>query len=566
MNRLSAAVLLSCVFVAVLLMGSSPAAYSDLNPTPEIIIVAMPIVWGGFYPGDMNAVPASSAVVFAEIEAGACCDLLEDRLRVSISACSPPGGGDFNLTHEGVEYVDDPVINGQSYRPGIMVDISDAGCSLPINGTPIDVKVIAESRAPNGVTSIGAIEWTFFSTGSSSSPPPPAATEDPEFELTAVNPTPLVPGQTRLISGKGLTSNTRVVFNTGELENTSFNSTTQRITFLVPEGIYCGEHTVQLRNPGGSREYSNIRTYTITQNCVDTDPDDSPDLIILPPPTFGDEDPGLAIDSLFPESGSPGTVVIINGAGFLDAKSYVLFDGEIMQTGEYLSDEQMRFTIPPGTPCQKLPVQIRNDLLVDEFSNDVDFAVIQPCGSQSGSGDPPGEDPPNDDPPNEDPPPPNNPPTPPPGGGEDIEDYDSNGDCRIDNNEFFGAVDLWISGSIDNGVFFAVLDAWISESDICGANASTTTLLEIDLLQRASGQVIFELQSDSNITMQHVEIYDLKGERIYTNHTMGRVLTWNKQLMDGNAVANGVYFYRVEAVSVDGQRLSSALRKLVVLN
>ena len=542
-------------------IGHAPIGFSEGTANPEIIIPAMPIIWGSFYPEDLGAVSASSAVVFAEIESGACCDLLEDRLRVTISECTAPSGTGFKTADTGVEYVSDFRVGSTEYRSGIKVDISDVGCTLPIDGTPIDVTVVAESRTPLGGVSIGVINWSFFATGSRSTSPPPRANEPAPFELSSVNPRPLVPGQTRLISGRGLTSSTQVLFNTEIVENTSFNSSTSNITFLVPEGIDCGDHSVQLKNPGGEREYSNVMTFNITQNC-------GPPTyrIILPPPDFGDDpDPELNIESLFPNNGGPGTVVIVNGTGFLDVKSHVRFDDEV-QTTDFIETTQLRFTIPQGAYCGNTDVFVRNDLLFDEDSNVLQFNVTGNC-VQEGSSNPPS--PPNEDPPPpvNDPPPGNNPPPsspPPPANADEVEEFDTDNDCEISNTEFFGAVDSWLSGSLDNSLFFAVLDAWVSESNVCSATASTTSLIELKVSQTRWNSITFSTALHE-LSSLSISIYDGSGKLIHRDSTQGRSLSWNINSVAGSPVPNGVYFYRVEGITAMGSHVVAPIGKLVVL-
>lgn len=539
------------LILSVLVLSAPLPAYSDFEPTPEITFIGQSIIFGGYYPQDMDAIPRNGAVIMAEISNGGCCFIPDDEVRVTISVCIPPRGDGFKPGDAGVTFTDSITrIDGQDFHDGLLVELDEIGCTLPIDGTPIDVNLIVTARPLVGTgTSTANLNWTFFATGSSSSPTPPAANQPPEFELTAVNPRPLVPGQPRIASGRGITTNTRVLFNTGEVD-TTYNSSTGNVSFLVPEGIYCGEHTVQLRNPGGEREYSNILTFTITRDCVDPDPFEPPRLILLPPPTL--TLPDFSIESLSPESGNPGTNVIVNGYDFIEAKSVVLFNDDTTKT-DFISSEQLRFTVPIGTPCGRYKVKVRKTAVRSDESNEVTFTVTQPCTSQ-GSGNPPPEDPPNEDPPPNPPPPPNDDPQPPPANADEVEEFDTNGDCRISNEEFFAAVDRWIGGTLDNSVFFAILDAWISESNICSA-ASVNDLVKLS--RAANGSVFFESQL-AEATAMAVAVFDLNGHLVFQNQTFGRKLRWNPQ------VANGVYLVAMQIRSSGGKSISTETRKLIL--
>lgn len=539
--------------LTLLIISAAIPGYSEFEPTPETLFtVTQPLFMQHPYPADMSAVPAASAVVFLEVESGLCCELLKDRIRVAIDACTAPQGTGFKIGDTGVEYVDDFRTFGESYLPGIKVDIPAAGCSLPIDGSQVEVSVTAEARTPLGGNSMATYNWTFFSTGSSSTSPPPAANQPPPFEIQSVSPTPLVPGQPSVINGRGFASATQLLFNTEVIDST-FNTFSRAIQFRVPEGLQCGDHSIQLRNPGGEREYSNMLTFEITQNC------ESPTFrVILPTPRLDDP---LAIDSLFQESGSPGDNVIVNGSGFI-ADSRVYFNREGLNT-TYIGPDSLRFTVPPGTPCGRYDVYVRNKTAQSDLnSNTMTYSVNIGC-QQAGSGSPPpGEEPPNEDPPPNNPPPNENPPPPPPpANADEVEEFDTDSDCEISNSEFFAAVNTWLAGSLDNGLFFSVLDAWISQSNVCSAAVSSTKLVMLSATLRNG--IIFATES-GEISAIAISIYDLDGKRIFASRTAGTKLSWNLRDSKGQQVSNGVYLFRAVIADEKGRTISTAARKFIV--
>jgi hypothetical protein len=48
-----------------------------------------------------------------------------------------------------------------------------------------------------------------------------------------------------------------------------------------------------------------------------------------------------------------------------------------------------------------------------------------------------------------------------------VNEFDENGNCLIDTDEFLKAMDAWMGGLIESEIFYEVMDAWISQTDIC---------------------------------------------------------------------------------------------------
>jgi hypothetical protein len=133
-----------------------------------------------------------------------------------------------------------------------------------------------------------------------------------------------------------------------------------------------------------------------------------------------------------------------------------------------------------------------------------------------------------------------------------MQQFDANGNCVIDDPEFFNAIDQWIAGQVSNELFFQVVDAWISQTDVCvGSSALKPELDGVEL--RATGRgMVFEARGQG-IASISVEIFNLSGGRIFAREVPGTTLSWNLLTQEGWPLANGVYFYVVAVRDVLGQ-------------
>ena len=153
-------------------------------------------------------------------------------------------------------------------------------------------------------------------------------------------------------------------------------------------------------------------------------------------------------------------------------------------------------------------------------------------------------------------------PGPTPGGG--VGQFDANGNCRIDDAEFFNAIDRWVSGQIDNALFFDVVDAWISQSDVCVSSATVEGLESVTLKASQQGGITFAARGQG-IASLGVQVYDLAGRTVFARETAGPHLRWDYLNVNGRPVANGVYLYVVTVRDRDGRIAHSQVRRLVVL-
>jgi len=157
-------------------------------------------------------------------------------------------------------------------------------------------------------------------------------------------------------------------------------------------------------------------------------------------------------------------------------------------------------------------------------------------------------------------------PSPSNGSSSTLASYDSNGNNRLDTDEFLTLIDAWINGEVDDSAFFEAIDLWISQLPIAAASvannaasaesmALSVQVAKYDIGFAALGQRITELD---------VEVYDLTGNSVFRRTGSGAHISWNLQSPDGRRIANGVYLANVTVRTVDGARWRET-RKLLVL-
>ena len=154
-------------------------------------------------------------------------------------------------------------------------------------------------------------------------------------------------------------------------------------------------------------------------------------------------------------------------------------------------------------------------------------------------------------------------PSPTPGNGDSLGDFDADSDCMIGDSEFFSAIDQWISQAVDNVLFFQLVDAWIGQANVCGA-VSAASRQQISVSMQSGFGVNFEAQGVS-LGELAVRIFDTSGKLVAQLQSPSSTLRWNLMTAQGQRVANGVYFYRIQAVSNQGVGNQVAMGRLVVL-
>ncbi len=151
---------------------------------------------------------------------------------------------------------------------------------------------------------------------------------------------------------------------------------------------------------------------------------------------------------------------------------------------------------------------------------------------------------------------------PPAPGASDISSLDSDRDCQLSDQEFFGAVDQWISQSIRDEVFFGAVDAWIGQANIC-ASAAAKEEAQVEILQRDDA-LIFALKADS-FHLFEIGVFDMSGEKLFQQRTsLGRI-AWRMRDERGLSLANGVYFYRAVFQDESGRLQIGQIKKFFIL-
>ena len=153
---------------------------------------------------------------------------------------------------------------------------------------------------------------------------------------------------------------------------------------------------------------------------------------------------------------------------------------------------------------------------------------------------------------------------PPPGGGMppgylDLRNYDRDGDCYLNDVEFFKIIDDWVAKIIDNPMFFDAVDVWLYNTSVCMA-ASSSEWLSFELVQKNNSLSISMHSTD--ISKISAEIFNLNGKSMLSQEAPGASLSLS---LARAALANGVYLIRVSGYSMSGQLIASQIEKVVLI-
>lgn len=159
------------------------------------------------------------------------------------------------------------------------------------------------------------------------------------------------------------------------------------------------------------------------------------------------------------------------------------------------------------------------------------------------------------------------PPPPPIGGATDLEAFDTNSNNLIDDPEFFAVIDAWIAGQLDDAAFFQAVDLWVSQAPISSAGLPATSLRlgVVTLAMNSASRTITFSASGQGISTMYVQIFNLNGQKIFSQEVVGQRLKWNLTTRSGQSVANGVYLYVLTVHGIHGTELRSKTQKLIVL-
>ena len=163
-------------------------------------------------------------------------------------------------------------------------------------------------------------------------------------------------------------------------------------------------------------------------------------------------------------------------------------------------------------------------------------------------------------------PPSTDPPAPEPTPGTDLDSYDTNGDCVINDAEFFDIIDAWLSQAIGDAFFFDGVDAWIGQESVCVVASSSRMIdaVELKLQSRGSRGFVFSM-STASASELGVEIFGLNGQSLFENESGNGTLFWNLQARSGKQVANGVYIAKLTLRDQSGAVVGTELKRITVL-
>ena len=143
--------------------------------------------------------------------------------------------------------------------------------------------------------------------------------------------------------------------------------------------------------------------------------------------------------------------------------------------------------------------------------------------------------------------------------GSSLKDFDVNSNNVLDESEFFAMVDAWLAETISNELFFTGVDFWISQEQITAASLQPGTEKLSDAVAISNERKVLFRARPNEVSRVQVEIFDMNGSLIFSGKSTGNKLFWHPN------IANGVYFYRLRAISWDATISQSEVRKLIVM-
>ena len=246
----------------------------------------------------------------------------------------------------------------------VTVDLEDAGCTLEFpSGMDVIVTLSVSSQhrfIPITLgTNFDAVSWSFEVDDPTA--PPIAFDPPPPLLIENLSPSTVNAGSTVTVRGQGFTvpstlnrfqgARAYMSLDDGFVPVSTTVESSTALRFSVPDGVTCGNHLVQIRNPevldfvGSNVQHQSV-PIGLSVRCP---------LEVSTPPT-------PEVDAVVPERATRGTTVSVNGRGFLaaegDALSIVLLDGDPVET-EYVSESHLRFQVPDDAACREHDLQVR---------------------------------------------------------------------------------------------------------------------------------------------------------------------------------------------------------------
>ena len=155
--------------------------------------------------------------------------------------------------------------------------------------------------------------------------------------------------------------------------------------------------------------------------------------------------------------------------------------------------------------------------------------------------------------------------------------FDLNEDRFLDDLEFFNVIDVWLSqatapGSdqtLDDLTFFVLIDWWV------GGNPLDFALPRALPVRKNSAEVSYNLKFSNNMLSLNAQslnaervslsLFNTSGQEILNETVAGSQLRVRALTNSGQALANGVYLYRVSSWNAVGELTTSEIKKLVIV-
>lgn len=133
-----------------------------------------------------------------------------------------------------------------------------------------------------------------------------------------------------------------------------------------------------------------------------------------------------------------------------------------------------------------------------------------------------------------------------------MESFDTDGDRRLSDSEFFNAIDLWLTQgnvpgteeTLDDIVFFNLIDWWIGGAPLFFDTPDPIPVRGKGFasLRFANEQLTLELPSRTTATLK---LFNSAGQLMLTEQNVGSQLRVRALDNMGRVLANGAYFYQV---------------------
>jgi len=153
-------------------------------------------------------------------------------------------------------------------------------------------------------------------------------------------------------------------------------------------------------------------------------------------------------------------------------------------------------------------------------------------------------------------------------------------DFVVSDEEFFKALDYWVTGTVVAGtgaqiltdsLFFHILDIWASGTPIHTRSFKNSKIRKLSVqnarfITSTAGNIsgIFEVRG-IDIAAMRIEAFDLRGTQLFAQEVVGNRLRFQAINKYGTRLANGVYLYALTVKGHDGTIYRLPVKKFVLV-